>query len=37
MNIKEMFEPIDKNELVLPDFQRNFVWNKAGQRALAVL
>ncbi|WP_079442199.1 DUF262 domain-containing protein, partial [Clostridium chromiireducens] len=35
MNIKEMFELIDKNELVLPDFQRNFVWNKAGQRALA--
>lgn len=35
MNIKEMFELIDKNVLVLPDFQRNFVWNKAGQRALA--
>lgn len=30
-----MFELIDKNELVLPDFQRNFVWNKAGQKALA--
>ncbi|WP_455796021.1 GmrSD restriction endonuclease domain-containing protein [Clostridium butyricum] len=35
MNIEEMFELIDKNELVLPDFQRNFVWNKSGQRALA--
>lgn len=35
MNLEEMFELIDKNELVLPDFQRNFVWNKNGQRALA--
>ena len=30
-----MFNLVDKNNLVLPDFQRNFVWNKAGQRALA--
>lgn len=35
MTIKEMFDLVYKNELVLPDFQRNFVWNKSGQRALA--
>lgn len=35
MNLQDMFKLIDKNELVLPDFQRNFVWNKSGQAALA--
>lgn len=35
MNLDDIFKKIENNELVLPDFQRNFVWSKDGQRALA--
>lgn len=33
--LKNMFEAIDDRRLVLPDFQRGYVWKKSDQKALA--
>ncbi|HJF37000.1 MAG TPA: DUF262 domain-containing protein [Clostridium perfringens] len=35
MNIREAFNMVDKNQLVLPDFQRGFVWKKDKLKSLA--
>ncbi|WP_168198227.1 DUF262 domain-containing protein [Crassaminicella thermophila] len=34
MNLKEIFEKSDEDRLVLPDFQREFEWNKDAQKRL---
>ena len=34
MNLRELFKLLDENRLVLPDFQRDYVWKKEDQKAL---
>ncbi|RKX91709.1 MAG: hypothetical protein DRP84_11215, partial [Spirochaetes bacterium] len=36
MNVKNLVEGVYKGEIVLPDFQRSFVWEPEGVRELLV-
>lgn len=35
MNLKDCFKLIDEKKLVMPDFQRDYVWKTTGQSSLA--
>ena len=35
MNLRDCFKLIDEKKLVMPDFQRDYVWKATDQSALA--
>ena len=36
MKVQELLDGIDKNDLVMPEFQREYVWNKEKAKQLMV-